>query len=66
MSLFVFPAQAQSSQMDDSLIAARTERLSREIALIQQEERPYRVNRSHSLAENAEPGSFESLRSVKN
>ena len=40
--------------MDDSSIAARTERLRREIGLIQQEERRYRDNRSHSLGENAE------------
>ena len=54
--------------MDDSSIAGRTEKLRREIELIRQEERRYRNNRSHSLAENAEQicGSFESLRSVKN
>jgi len=40
--------------MDDSSIAARTEKLRREIELIQQEERGYRNHRSHSLAENAE------------
>jgi hypothetical protein len=40
--------------MDDSSIAVRTEELRREIALIQQQERRYRDNRSHSLAENAE------------
>jgi hypothetical protein len=40
--------------MDDSSIAVRTEKLRREIGLIQQEERSYRNNRSHSLAENAE------------
>jgi len=40
--------------MDDSSIAARTEKLRREIELIQQEERRYRNNRSHSLAEDAE------------
>lgn len=39
--------------MDDCSIAGRTERLRREIELIQQEERCYRSNRSHSLAENA-------------
>jgi hypothetical protein len=39
--------------MDDSSIAARTERLRREIGLIQQQERHYRINRSHSIAENA-------------
>ena len=43
-----------SSQMDDSSIAARTEKLRREIELIQQEERRYRNNRSHSLTQNAE------------
>jgi hypothetical protein len=40
--------------MDDSSIGARTEKLRREIALIQQEERHYRISRSQSLAENAE------------
>jgi hypothetical protein len=40
--------------MDDSSIAARTEKLRREIALIQQEERRYRSNRSHSFSDNAE------------
>jgi hypothetical protein len=40
--------------MDDSSIAARTAKLRREIALIQQEERHYRLNRNHSLAETAE------------
>jgi hypothetical protein len=40
--------------MDDCSIAGRTERLRREIELIKQEERRYRNNRSHSLAENAE------------
>ena len=40
--------------MDDSSIAGRTEKLRREIELIRQEERRYRNNRSHSLAENAE------------
>jgi hypothetical protein len=40
--------------MDDSSIAERTEKLRREIELIQQEERRYRNNRSRSLAENAE------------
>jgi hypothetical protein len=43
-----------SSQMDDSSIAARTEKLRREIELIQHEERCYRNNRNHSLAQNAE------------
>jgi hypothetical protein len=43
-----------SSQMDDSSIAARTQKLRREIELIQQEERHYRNDRSHSLAQNAE------------
>ena len=40
--------------MDESSIAGRTEKLRREIERIQQEERHYRNNRSHSLAENAE------------
>jgi hypothetical protein len=40
--------------MDDCSIAARTEKLRREIGLIQQQERHYRINRSHSLADNAE------------
>ena len=40
--------------MDDSSIAGRTEKLRREIALIQQEERRYRNITIHSLAENAE------------
>ena len=40
--------------MDDSSIAGRTEKLRREIELIQQEERSYRSHRSHSIAENAE------------
>ena len=40
--------------MDDCSIAGRTEKLRREIELIQHEERHYRNNRSHSLAENAE------------
>jgi len=40
--------------VDDSSIAVRTEALRREIELIQREERRYRNNRNHSLAENAE------------
>ena len=40
--------------MDDSSIAVRTEKLRREIELIQQEERHYRNRRIHSLVENAE------------
>lgn len=40
--------------MDDCSIAGRTEKLRREIESIQQEERRYRNNGSHSLAENAE------------
>ena len=40
--------------MDDSSITVRTEKLRREIELIQQEERRYRSNRNHSLAEMAE------------
>ena len=38
--------------MDDCSIAGRTEKLRREIELIQQEERHYRNNRSQSQAEN--------------
>lgn len=40
--------------MHDSSIAARTEDLRREIALIQQEEHSYGSRKNHSLAENAE------------
>jgi hypothetical protein len=40
--------------MDDCSITGQTERLRREVELIQQEDRLYRTNRSHSLAENAE------------
>ena len=40
--------------MDDSSIAGRTEKLRREIELIEQQERSYRAHRSHSLAEHAE------------
>ena len=40
--------------MHDSSIAARTEELRREIALIQQEEHSYGSRKNHSLAENAE------------
>ncbi len=40
--------------MDDSSIVGRTEKLRREIELIQQEERRYRSHRGHSIAENAE------------
>jgi len=40
--------------MDDCSITGRTEKLRREVELIQQEERRYRNNRSHPLAENAE------------
>ena len=40
--------------MDDSSIAARTERLRHEIALIQQEEHRYHSYKNHSLAEKAE------------
>ncbi len=40
--------------MDDCSIAGRTGKLRREIELIGQEERIYRNNRSHSLAQNAE------------
>jgi hypothetical protein len=40
--------------MENCSIAGRTEKLRREIELIQQEERRYCNNRSHSLTENAE------------
>jgi hypothetical protein len=40
--------------VDDRSIAGQTEKLRREIELIQQEERRYRNNRIHSLAENTE------------
>ena len=40
--------------MDDISIAGRTDKLRREIELIQQDERRYRNHRSHSLADNAE------------
>ena len=40
--------------MDDCSIAGRTEKLRLEIELIRREERRYRNNRSHSLAENTE------------
>jgi hypothetical protein len=40
--------------MDDNSVGGRTEKLRREIELIQQEERCYRSQRIHSLAENAE------------
>lgn len=40
--------------MDDSSIAGRTEKLRREIELIQQEERNYRSRRDNSLAQIAE------------
>lgn len=40
--------------MDDSSIAARTEKLRREIALIQQEEHRYRSHKNHTLSESAE------------
>lgn len=39
--------------MDHSSIASRTEKVRREIELIQQEERNYPSQKSHSLAENA-------------
>jgi hypothetical protein len=39
--------------MDDSSIAARTEKLRREIEVIQQEERYYHSRKGHALAENA-------------
>jgi hypothetical protein len=37
--------------MDDSSIAGRTEKLRREIEMIQQAERNYRNQRHHSLAD---------------
>lgn len=40
--------------MDDSSVPARTEKLRREIELIQQEECSYRSHKSHSLAERAD------------
>ena len=40
--------------MRDTSIAARTEELRREIALIQQAENSYGSGKNHSLAENAE------------
>ena len=40
--------------MDDSSIAARTDKLRREIELIEQEEHAYRSHKNHSLAEREE------------
>ena len=40
--------------MDDSSIAGRTEKLRREVELIQQGEHTYRVHKNHSLADRAE------------
>ena len=40
--------------MDDSSIAGRTEKLRREIELLQQEEHRYRNRTGHSLADRAE------------
>ena len=40
--------------MDENSIAGRTQRLRREIELIQQQEHLYRTHREHSLAENEE------------
>ena len=40
--------------MDDCSIAGRTEKLRREVELIQQEELRYRNNECHSLAEKEE------------
>jgi len=45
--------------MDDCSIAERTERLRQEIQAIQQEERRYRNNRSHSLSEKDKHGKRE-------
>jgi len=53
-SLTIGLVEEWRSHVDDSSIAARTEELRREIELIQREERRYRNNRNHSLAENAE------------
>ncbi len=39
--------------MDDSSIVGRTEKLRREIELIQQEERRYRSHTNHALVEKA-------------
>ncbi len=39
--------------MEDSSIAARIEKLRREIELIQQEEHTYRSHKNHSLVERA-------------
>ena len=40
--------------MEEISVAGRTEKLRREIELIQQEERRYRNHKLHSWAENAE------------
>lgn len=40
--------------MDDSSILSRTEKLRRELELIEQQEREYRTHLHHSLAEKAE------------
>lgn len=53
-SLTIGLVEEWRSHVDDSSIAVRTEALRREIELIQREERRYRNNRNHSLAENAE------------
>ena len=47
-------AQAYSALMDENSIAGRTQRLRREIELIQQQEHLYRTHRVHSLSENEE------------
>ena len=54
VSLKLGPAEEERSQVDDASIAGRTKELRRELELIQREERRYRNNRSHSLAENGE------------
>jgi hypothetical protein len=54
MRLFVFSAQAYSSDMDDCSIGGKTEKLRQEIEVILQEERRYRSVRGHSLTENAD------------
>ena len=54
--------------MGENSIAGRTQRLRREIELIQQQEHLYRTHWGHSLAENEEHAkrNFEYFGSVKN
>ena len=54
LRLLFFQRRRRISRMDDRSIVGRTEKLRREIQMIQQEERRYRGQRSHSLAESAE------------